>query len=86
MNQHEAATADIAGTRQRHGKREARGNRRIHGIAAVGQHVGADLARQCVLRRNHAGIAEGRVSQIRVADDRLALRKRRQGHEQDEDG
>jgi len=52
MDHHETATADVSRARIGHGHRETGGHRRIDRIAAMLQHVGADL-RGDLLLRNH---------------------------------
>ena len=54
MDHHEAAAADISGARITHRHRKAGGDRRIDGIAALSQDIGADLRPDFLLRHHHA--------------------------------
>ena len=54
VDQHEAAAAEVAGPRQRHGQREADGDRRVDGVAAAPEDVEADAAGARLLARHHA--------------------------------
>ena len=79
MDDHEAAAAEVAGARQGHGERERDGRRRVHGVAAVLQHLEADPGRGRLLGRDHAALAVDRVDQIAIAVDPGLLRQPRTG-------
>ena len=80
VNQHEAAAANIAGPRQCYGEREPCRHGRINGVAALLEHVEADLAGQLLRAHHHAGMAIGREVTVLIIDDgRVSRRHRRQG-------
>ena len=57
----EAAAADVAGRRMRDRQRKCGRHRRIDGVAAVADHLEADLRRDGALRDDHPALgAEGR--------------------------
>ena len=68
--EHEATAANVARARQGNGQREPHCHRGIDGIAAVSEYLSADLGRQGVLRGDHAGRPEDRVTQVFVTNDR----------------
>jgi len=54
MNDHKAATADIAGARIGHCHGEADRDRGVDGVATLAQYIGADACRDRLLRDDHA--------------------------------
>ena len=69
-DQHEAAAAEIAGARQRHGERKSDRDRRIDGVAAAPQDVDADPRRFAFLRNDHAVLRQNRQNTRLAFDDR----------------
>ena len=66
MDDHEAATADVPGTRIGHRHRQAGGDRGIDGVAAALEHIGADLCRDPLLCHHHAVLGRHGMSLMRV--------------------
>ncbi|MET4261878.1 hypothetical protein ABIC09_006849 [Bradyrhizobium sp. S3.12.5] len=90
MDHHEAAAADIAGTRISHGHRKAGRDGCIDGIATTPQDVGADLRRYLLLRHHHAVLGGDRVHRVerrgdigppRILRSRRCKTKRQSGDE-----
>ena len=85
MNDHEAAAADIAGAWIGHCHGKAGSNRRIDGVAAALQDVGADARRDLFLRHHHAvfgrdgmnGVGGGRSIEAAALLLRIGGRKTR---------
>ena len=74
MDEHEAATPDVAGSRHRDGQRKPDGNGRIDGVAAIRQHLGADTRGDGVLRGHHPGCAiHGMMHRLVRGDRRTGL-------------
>ncbi len=87
MNHHEAAAADIARARIGHGHREAGGDRRVDGVAALPHDLGADARRNLLLRHDHAMFGKGRMHRVerrrRVDETAALLRLRRNDQRSD---
>ncbi len=84
MHDHEAAAAEIAGLRQRHGEREADRHGGVDRIAAGFEHVHADLGGQRLLARHHAVFRPDRVDPVHARKDRRVLREGRAGERSEE--
>jgi hypothetical protein len=64
MDDHEAAAADVAGARIRHGQGKTGCHRSIDRIAAAPQHVGADACRDFLLRNHHAVLGDNGMNGV----------------------
>ncbi|CEG10113.1 hypothetical protein BN961_03548 [Afipia felis] len=84
MDHHEAAAAEIARARIGHRHREPGRDRRIHGIAATFEHVGAKPRGDLFLRDHHAVACEHRLCVSRQRRDAgiLCQSGGRQQHQQ----
>jgi hypothetical protein len=73
VDQHEPATANIAGARQGDSYGKADRDRSIHGTAAIFKHSRTNFGRHPVLRGHHAEFAVHRVVHLVVAGDGLRV-------------
>ena len=80
MNQHKAAAANVARPGQCDGQREPCCHRRINGVAALLEHVEADLACQFLRAHDHTRAAiGGQVAVLIIDDGRVGRGHWRQG-------
>ena len=70
MDQHEATTTDVAGPGQRDRQGKARRHRCINGVAALLEHVEADVTGELFGAHHHACLAIGGKVAVLVVDDR----------------
>ena len=79
---HEAAAADVAGARVRHGQRECGRHRGVDGVAALSQNRRADVRRRCGRRDDHAVLRRDDAGVGLLGASRARRCRRREGQTQ----
>ncbi len=69
VDQHKAATPQVARLGQGHGQGEAGGHRRVHGVTPLGEHPRPDAAGHGLLGDYHASAAGHWVEAVAVLDN-----------------